>query len=542
MTGWSDYAAGTAGDHFAWFCERYFVQSIDRWDGEPLILEPWQREFFDEVLSIDDDEMPYWRTCVLIMPRKNSKTTMLSAMGLYRLLLSNGRPTILMAASSDGQAKHLFDAASSFALRNEDIASEIMVRDYLGEITRNDRRGLMRRVASDYRRLHGQNPSMVLADEIAFWTTPTLRKAWAALTTASGARKDAQVMAISTAGEVIWRHDSIVGSMLDEGLALGDVEGTLPGKRVIRDHRSRTIIFEYASTMPQADPEPLRQSAARVKRLERDGAPQSDVKNAEKEYEAAADALYDAWKPANPASWIDREYLLAEALAPSLSKEDVLQLHACVWTESEAQWVTPDEWKGYQSDDRLEPGDLITLGFDGSETDDATALIAARVSDGLIQPIGVWAKPEGAKYWHVPRDEVAAAVDEAFEEYIVALMLCDRPFWQSEIDKWASVWPKQVMEFRTANVNKMSASIERFATDLSSGMVRHTGDQVVTNHMLNAQRVRSGTMGWKLSKPSSDSDRKIDAAVASVLAWEARAYAIEKNLNPRPKPKTLVTF
>src|SRR5690606_26195995 len=39
--------------------------------------------------------------------------------------------------------------------------------------------------------------------------------------------------------------------------------------------------------------------------------------------------------------------------------------------------------------EKLRPGDEIVLGFDGGRTDDATALVAMRVRDRFIQPLGI---------------------------------------------------------------------------------------------------------------------------------------------------------
>ena len=40
---WSSYAAGSEINHFAKFCREHLIQSEDRWEGKPLVLEPWQR-------------------------------------------------------------------------------------------------------------------------------------------------------------------------------------------------------------------------------------------------------------------------------------------------------------------------------------------------------------------------------------------------------------------------------------------------------------------------------------------------------------------
>ena len=41
---WRTYAAGSEVDHFARFCREHLIQSEDRWEGQPLKLEPSQEE------------------------------------------------------------------------------------------------------------------------------------------------------------------------------------------------------------------------------------------------------------------------------------------------------------------------------------------------------------------------------------------------------------------------------------------------------------------------------------------------------------------
>ena len=43
----------TGGPRFATFCERYVRHTKGRWAGQPLVLEPWQREFAWEALEVD---------------------------------------------------------------------------------------------------------------------------------------------------------------------------------------------------------------------------------------------------------------------------------------------------------------------------------------------------------------------------------------------------------------------------------------------------------------------------------------------------------
>ncbi|MGZ4394530.1 MAG: terminase large subunit domain-containing protein, partial [Gaiellaceae bacterium] len=189
-------------DHFAAFCAT-LTQSEDRWEGLPLKLEPWQRRFWREALD-------GWRSVALIVPRKNGKTMMLAAFALYELVYGTGRPEILLAAASDRQAGRLFDAAARFVRRHEGLSTALRVRDHEGTIVREDGLGSIIRLTSDPSRLYGYSPTLVICDELAFWTTPNLRRAYAALTSGGGARSTPRTFTITTAGEASTRHDSIL--------------------------------------------------------------------------------------------------------------------------------------------------------------------------------------------------------------------------------------------------------------------------------------------------------------------------------------------
>lgn len=531
---WARYAAGTRAAHFAWWCEAALVQSIDTFAGQPLVLEPWQREIMGEALAVDDDEAPVWRTVVIELPRKNGKTQKLAAFALYCLLHDQQAPEILLAAASDKQAGRLFDAAVAFVRRNPDLAAQVHIREYVGELARVDGGGKLLRMSSDPKRLHGYNPLKVVCDELAQWTTPTLRAAWAALTTGGGARRDAQVFAITTAGEAVTRDDGLLGSLIDRAAATGEVEHD-GGRTVIRSAENRTLVVTYQAPWPEADPTPVRALHAAVRTVERSG---GDVAAADAAYRAAAARLLASWRVANPASWITDDFLLRQALAPELSVAEVLQLHAGVWAEGENAWLSRDSWRAaVRLDTGLVDGDAVCLGFDGSRFNDATALVACRMDDGYVAPLAVWEAPISvhATGWEVPRNEVDAAVAEAFARFTVARFYADPPYWQSEVDAWAQQWgDRTVIGWETYRERQMGGALERFETDFHAGLVTHDGDDVLQRHVTNAVRHRTRS-GYGLRKPAKHSDRKIDAAVAMVLAYEARCDAVAAGWRKRSR-------
>jgi len=178
-----------------------------------------------------------------------------------------------------------------------------------------------------------------------------------------------------------------------------------------------------------------------------------------------------------------------------------------------------------------EPGSLVCLGFDGSESDDFTA-IQGETLDGLTftprygpddRPT-VWNPAE----WDgsIPRGEVHAAVDELMERYTVARMYCDPQDWYSEIGDWALKYgDEHVFEWPTNQVSRMFPEIRRFEIDLAQGRTTHDGCPIAAVHAANAKKIAKPGQKYILGKPAQH--QKIDAIMARILAHTAAADAHE---------------
>lgn len=483
------YVERSEAEDFAEFCREHVVQSEDRWEGKPLEIEPWQLGMLEEALAYDGDGWPLWRSVIICAPRKNGKTALLAALSLYRLLTSEGRPEVLLAASSDAQAGRLFDAAARFVRRSELLSSLVRVRDHAGELAREDGMGVVYRLSSDPKRLHGYNPTHVVCDELAQWTTPTLKRAYAALTSGGAARSAPQVFTITTAGEAHTRHDSILGRILDAAYETED-KTLVPGLLVGRMWDAQTLVWNYEA--PTTDP--------------------LDVK---------------AMKLANPASWVTEEYLARQAANPELSRADVLQLHGCVWAEADDAWLPAGAFPSVSSDRVVADGEKVVLGFDGSYRRDATALVGCTL-DGHLFVVDVWERPESASpEWKVPRTKVDKSVADAMERWDVVELACDPPGWHAEMDAWADRYGEVVVEFPTNVRSRMAPACDRFRTGVIEGGLTHDGDPRLVRHVSHAVAAET-PQGTIITKEAKDSPRKIDAAVAAVVAYERAMWHATK--------------
>lgn len=170
-------------------------------------------------------------------------------------------------------------------------------------------------------------------------------------------------------------------------------------------------------------------------------------------------------------------------------------------------------------------GESICLGFDGSDSDDWTALRAETMDGYAFTPRygpdrrpTIWNPAEWGG--SVPREEVRAAVDEVFTRFTVARMYADPPDWRTEIGEWAlEHGDKRVLEFATYRIKQMNAALDRFTVDLASGRISHDGCPLTDLAVANARRMAKPGQMYLLGKPSQS--QKIDPAMALVLAHEA---------------------
>jgi hypothetical protein len=229
------------------------------------------------------------------------------------------------------------------------------------------------------------------------------------------------------------------------------------------------------------------------------------------------------------ATWVDLTRVIAEIQDPATDAADARRFYLNQLVAGTNAAVDPRRWRDLQRDVDVPDGARIGLGFDGSIRHDATALVAC-TEDGFLFPVHVWERPVNAgPEWRIPRLEVEATVEAAFERWQVGRMLCDPPKWQTEIERWAERYGDEtVLFFDTNQPKRMSGACDRFSTALAEGSVFHDGSPVLTAHVLAMTRKKAyvkaedesdGRTRYVFTK--GDDGRKIDAGIGAVLALEA---------------------
>lgn len=100
-------------NHCIEFIENYCKHSKGIFGGKPIILELWQKALIASVFGfIDIEGNRKYRRCVLIIAKKNGKSLLASALGLY-LMVMDAEPgsEVYAAATARDQAKIIWDEA-----------------------------------------------------------------------------------------------------------------------------------------------------------------------------------------------------------------------------------------------------------------------------------------------------------------------------------------------------------------------------------------------------------------------------------------------
>jgi len=245
-------------------------------------------------------------------------------------------------------------------------------------------------------------------------------------------------------------------------------------------------------------------------------------------------------------TWLDLERLKASILdvrnPPSRSRRFWYNQVVAV----EDAWTTRYEWDACEQPEVvLTDGDEVVCFFDGSKSDDATALVACRMSDGAVFNLGVWQRPANWPAdmpWTVPREDVDGVVEHAFETYRVLAFFADpgsgqdddgELYWDAYIDAWGQKHGKKLLMRAVVSGPKQHAvrwdmrsnqhqeqfteAVKRTNADILERTLIHDGNRALRIHVINARR-RTNRWGITIGKEHRESAKKIDLAVCMIGA------------------------
>lgn len=226
--------------------------------------------------------------------------------------------------------------------------------------------------------------------------------------------------------------------------------------------------------------------------------------------------------------WVNRRAIAERIWAPT-SKPDVSRrFYGNQRVSSATSWTTPVKWGRLAAPETvLADGDEIVAFFDGSKSEDTTALLGCRVSDGHVFEVGAWEPPEGGE---IDPADVDRAVLLMFDRWSVLAFFGDVKEWESYVKtSWPErhaedllLWsaprstpPAAIAWDMRAHKAEFAQAAELCCDEIEQVAFTHDGSSVLARHVGNMQR-RPYQKWVSVGKESPHSPKKIDAGVCVI--------------------------
>lgn len=493
------------------WCEEFLAQPDGDRAGEPFTFTTEQKRFVLRWFAVDDQGRWRFRRAQLVRPKGWGKSPLVAALGCAALggpVLFDGfdaegdpvgrphpSPWVQIAGVSEDQTVNTMSLVLAM-LRERNAADAIPGMD-LGITRIYTARGRLEPVTASAPSREGQRLTEAILDETQHW---------------NGSNGGHRLAA------TIRRNLAKMG-----GRSVETTNAWRPGEGSVAE-----LTSEYASKIAQG--------LVRDEGLFTDhtqAPPDTDLRD-EQSLRRGLRVVY------GDAAWVDQDRIVAECYDPGTHPSDARRFYLNQVVAAEDAWVAPHAWDAL-ADARLvlHDGDEVALGFDGARTDDSTCLVACRVEDGALFLLHAQEAPADARRqgWEVDRERVDDAVRLAFDRYSVAAMFSDVHPWESYVDAWSRDFgsglrlkasDRSAVGFdMRSKLQLFTRAAEAFAAAVEDGELIHDGDAILREHVHNARR-RPNRFGVGLSKEHRESTRKVDAAVAAVLARAARQDVLAK--------------
>lgn len=402
------------------------------------------------------------------------------------------RPEILCFATELDQAGNTYDGV--YYMLHEDTCSQAL-RDTYGRIDVGLTRinlpggGVIKPESAADSSADGKKTTFAVADETHLWTLPRARSLHQTVLRNLLKRKIASGWMLETTTMFAPGENSVA-------------EGTFEFARAVTEGRAQDLglLFDHKEAPARFDASKARDRLAGLK---------------------------FAYGPA--AAWMDLAAIAASYDDPQTSRAQWERFWFNRPVSLQGQWLTQLDWDVCNLGAAIPDGERVVLGLDASLSDDSTALVAVSVGDmPHVHLVGLWERPPDAQDWTVDIGEVEAAVRTAAMRWTVLEVACD-PFVLNRTMEVLAADGLPVTEFRQS-AQRMTPATQRVTALVRTHQLRHDGDERLARHVSNAV-LREDSRGVRLVKEAPKSRRKIDAAVAMVMAVDRAQWHREHTVD-----------
>lgn len=500
----------SAASHVVEFIETFCCHSKGKWAGQAFKLLPWQRDWITRLYGWKrPNGTRRFRTAYLEVPKKNGKSTMVSALGLYHLIADGeAGAEVYINAYDKEQALIIYNEAERTVKASRALGRVLEPKAAVKRIVHPDSNSYLVANSADVPSKDGFSASLTIFDELHRQKT---RAMWDIFEYAGASREQPLTLSITTAGE--------------------DLESICWEQHRYSDQVNRGLIPDWAhfGVIYAADP---------------------------------ADPIEDpaTWHKANPSlgttlSLDDFRADVAKALAEPRKLANFRRLKLNIWGQSDDVYLDQRAWAECGKipvDPAALIGQICWAGGDLSSVDDLSALVTifgdpeegfdvlARFwlpEDDILElerrhraPYRAWADqgyitltPGNAIDYAFIRKEIL----EQYESYDLRVLFLDR-YNAQQLGTQLAEEDGLPVEFLPQGMLSLSGPTKELARLVKSGKLRHGANPILDWMAANAVAQVDVNENVRLVKKRSR--QKIDGiaalvnALAGATSAEASAY------------------
>ncbi len=193
------------------FIEKFCKHTKSPFNGQPFILELWEKALLECAygFKMADSGLRRFNEVVLLIARKNGKTTFVAGIDLAEFFLSSGGTDIVCASNTNEQASILFEEINNMREQSKALRNEKRSRKNIFYIYSPTNKNKIKKLSAQSRNKDGYNIEVGCIDEVHEMTDS---KVYDAIKQSQSTKREPLIFIITTEGTTV---DGFLDNKLD---------------------------------------------------------------------------------------------------------------------------------------------------------------------------------------------------------------------------------------------------------------------------------------------------------------------------------------
>lgn len=517
----------TLGWEAALWAESWLIQPNGPWAGQPFTLTKGQLRFLLHWYGVNDDGSWIYHHGVRRLAKGSGKSPFAGVLSLIEFCApvrlydfdpdspggvvgkSVDMPLVQIAATSKDQTANTMRMVRAFAPKGSLVVDQFLLDPGKTKYYRAPE-GTLEVITSSATSAEGAEGSFCVADETEHW---------------------------KPANGGVELHSTIMDNLAKSGSRMLETSNAwVPGEDTVAEATWDSWVAQEEGRV-QSDTKILYDARIAPSRTDIDD---------EESLRTALEFVYA------DCPWQNIQPIINRIWSPAAKQNDSQRKYLNRPASSNDAWMTEGSLLSVIDRSRtVDQGEEIAMFFDGSKSNDHTALIGCCIEDGHVFTIGVW-EPEKALGEEVDVKAIDLAVKATTERYTVKGFFGDVKEWESFVKvSWVEHFeeagtlvvdasggkdPQKIAWDMRAKVFDFTRACELVQAEINRGEFTIDGHPTLIRHILNA-RTKTNRFGESIGKESPKSPKKIDAAVCMIGARMVRRLVMAADDSQTAKKK-----